>query len=76
MSINYRRCRLCGFIIGRCIIAKGNYEIVIVDNLLIAALQTFQNTQLSFIKCDANNYNDIVRYFWLFILIMYFTMQP
>ncbi len=46
---------------------KGNYEIVLVDNLLTGRLDNLvKGANYRFIKCDVNNYNDIASIFLAF----------
>src|SRR5688572_21821586 len=49
------------------LLEKGNYEIVLVDNLLTGKIQNIpDNPHCRFIKCDVNNYNDISPVFLAF----------
>ena len=49
------------------LLQKGNYEIVIVDNLLTGRSENLpKHPNCRFIKCDANNYNDIAPVFLAF----------
>lgn len=49
------------------LLQKGNYEIVLVDNLLTGRLENLpKHPNCRFIKSDANNYNDIAPVFLAF----------
>lgn len=49
------------------LLEKGNYEIVLVDNLLTGRIENVpQHPNCRFIKSDANNYNDIAPVFLAF----------
>ena len=59
-----------GFIgssLAEVLLIKNNYEIVIVDNLLTGRTENLpKHPNCRFIKCDANNYNDIAPVFLAF----------
>ncbi len=49
------------------LLEKGNYEIVLVDNLLTGRIENLPDRpNCRFIKCDVNNYNDIAPIFLAF----------
>lgn len=49
------------------LLQKGKYEIVLVDNLLTGRMENLpKHPDCRFIKCDANNYNDIAPMFLAF----------
>jgi len=49
------------------LLQKGNYEIVLVDNLLTGRMENLpKHPGCRFIKCDANDYNDIAPVFLAF----------
>ncbi len=49
------------------LLAKGNYEVVVVDNLLTGRTENVpKDKKCRFIKCDVNNYNDIAPVFLSF----------
>lgn len=49
------------------LLEKGNYEIVLVDNMLTGRMENIpKHPACRFIKCDVNNYNDIAPVFLAF----------
>lgn len=49
------------------LLQKGNYELVLVDNLLTGRMENVpKHSNCRFIKCDANDYNDIAPVFLAF----------
>ena len=49
------------------LLQKGNYELVLVDNLLTGRMENVpKHPNCRFIKCDANDYNDIAPVFLAF----------